>query len=333
MSLRAKLLLLVAASTVVSVVVSVGMLAWLIGESTRDSFRQVDQERTSVVVEQLRRKVDREAADVTRGVESVAASEILRSMALQLSAGGDSAAYVTMAKPLAAEHRLDFLELLAPDSTIISSAHWPVHFGHKERWVLEEAATLPKQGFLKPVETAQGNVLGILCIRFVKTGDRAFYVVGGHKFDKALQFFPTPARMRLLIYSAPEQSDGELLSSDGRAIDQARLMPLIQQAIEQRKEISSTVEWGEDENDVFHAMPLPAVAGRGVAVLLVGNSRKHQLALERRISRIGLLIAVCGALAGVIVSAVVAARITRPLGRLAEAAAATGKLASNRPRR
>jgi nitrogen fixation/metabolism regulation signal transduction histidine kinase len=49
------------------------------------------------------------------------------------------------------------------------------------------------------------------------------------------------------------------------------------------------------------------------------------VALERHINRIGLLIAACGVLLGVVVSAGVAARMTRPLQQLATAASEIGK--------
>jgi signal transduction histidine kinase len=322
MSLRTKLLTLVS----IAIAASVGAVAWLIEARTRESFRQVDQERTSTLVEQFRREFDREAADITRGVESITASEGALQMALDISNGADASVYVHAAGPFAATHHLDFLDLLAPDGTIISSAHWRARFGYKQRWFLEQSATLPERTFLKQVETQQGNVLGILYIRALKVRGASFYIVGGRRLDKALlQSLSTPAGMRIFIYSAPEQGDGEFLSSTSDVVDQSKLMPLIQQAVEQKKEISSTVQWSKDEQEVFHAMPLPAFAGRAAAVLLVGNSLQQQVALERRIDRIALLIAVCGVLLGVLVSAVVAARITRPLRELAVAAGEIGR--------
>ncbi|MBZ5521520.1 MAG: HAMP domain-containing histidine kinase [Acidobacteriia bacterium] len=310
----------------IAIAASVGAVAWLIEARTRESFRQLDQDRTSTLVEQFRREFDREAADITRGVESVAASEAVLQMALDLSNGADSSAYVLAAGPFAATHHLDFLDLLTPDGTIISSAHWRARFGYKQRWFLEQSDSLPEKTFLKQVETPQGSVLGILYIRALKVRGANFYVIGGRRLDKALlQSLSTPAGMRVFIYSAPEQGDGEFLSSTSDTVDQSKLMPLIQQSVEEKKEISATVQWNKDEQEVFHAMPLPAFAGRAAAVLLVGNSLQQQLVLERHIDRIALLIAVGGVLLGVVVSAVVAARITHPLRELAAAAGEIGR--------
>jgi len=322
MSLRTKLLLLVS----IAIAASVGAVAWLIESQTRESFRQLDQDRTSTLVEQFRHEFDREAADITRGVESVAASETMLQMALDLSNSADSSAYVHAAAPFASTHHLDFLDLLTPDGTIISSAHWRARFGYKQRWFLEQSNTLPEQTFLKQVETPQGNVLGILYIRALKVRGSNFYIIGGRRLDKALlQSLSTPAGMRVFIYSAPEQGDGEFLSSSGDAVDETKLMPLIHQSVDQKKEISATIQWNKDQQEIFHAMPLPAFAGHAAAVLLVGNSLQQQLVLERRIDRIALLIAVCGVLLGVVVSVVVAARITRPLHELATAAGEIGR--------
>ena len=47
-------------------------------------------------------------------------------------AARDYSTFVDRAKGLAAAHQLDFLELIADDGTIISSAQWPARFGYKE---------------------------------------------------------------------------------------------------------------------------------------------------------------------------------------------------------
>src|SRR5262249_7962039 len=162
MSLRSKLLLLVT----LSIAASVGAVAWLIEARTRMSFRQMDQERTTTLVSQFRREFEREGEEITRAVSAIANSELLQQIAFELSGGGDSAAHVTDAASYAAIQHLDFLDLLAPDGTIISSAHWPARFGYKQRWFLNEvqnqSGSIPQRSFLRQVETLQGSLLGIL---------------------------------------------------------------------------------------------------------------------------------------------------------------------------
>jgi two-component system, NtrC family, nitrogen regulation sensor histidine kinase NtrY len=322
MSLRSKLLLLVS----VSIAVSVGAVAWLIEARTRVSFRELDQERTLALVDQFHREFDREATDITQAVESIANSEAIFQMALDISNGADLSAYVYASAAPAASHHLDFLDLFLPDGTIISSAHWRARFGYKLRWFLSDTQPIPSQTFLRQVETPQGSVLGMLYIRTLKVRGSTYYIIGGRRIDKALlQTLSTPAGMRVFIYSASDLGGGEFLGSTSEAVDQSKLLPLIQQAIEQKKDVSSTVEWSTGEQEVFHAMPLPAFAGKAAAVLLVGNSLAQQVALEQRIGRIGLLIAGCGVVLGIIVSAGVATRMTRPLQDLAAAAREIGK--------
>src|SRR5262245_24536186 len=162
----------------------------------------MDQERTTTLVSQFRREFEREGEEITRAVSAIANSELVQQMAFELSGGGDSAAHVTDAASYAAIQHLDFLDLLAPDGTIISSAHWPARFGYKQRWFLNEvqnqSGSIPQRSFLRQVETLQGSLLGILAIRSVRARGANFYVTGGRKLDNAfLQSLATPAGMRI----------------------------------------------------------------------------------------------------------------------------------------
>src|SRR5262249_37479544 len=148
---------------------------WLIEARTRRSFRQVNQERTAALVAQFRREFDREGEEIARAVAAIANSESMLEMALKLSSGGDSAGYDQAATYATAQH-LDFLDLLAPDGTIISSAHWPARFGYKQRWFLNQS--IPQRTFLRQVEALQGNALGMLAIRTVTARGQNFYVIG-----------------------------------------------------------------------------------------------------------------------------------------------------------
>lgn len=322
MSLTSKLLLLVT----LTIAASVGTVAWLIQTRTQQSFRQVNEERTSALVTQFRREFGREGDEITSAVEAIANSESVLQMALTLSSGGDSAAYVSAAGPYASAQHLDFLDLLAPDGTIISSAHWPARFGYKLRWFLDQPGTIPQHTFLRQVETPQGNALGILCIRAVKTHGSSFYVVGGRKLDSALlQSLATPAGMRILIFSSAEQGTGEFLSSNNESFEPVKLLPLAEKAFQQQNEVAETVQWSSGVEEVFHGIALPGFGDKPAAVLLVGNSLHQQQELEAHIARVSLLIAMCGIAFGLILSGVIAAHITRPVKDLAEAAEQIGR--------
>ncbi|HEY6253863.1 MAG TPA: HAMP domain-containing sensor histidine kinase [Candidatus Angelobacter sp.] len=326
MPLRSKLLLLVT----LSIAVSVGAVAWLIEARTQRYFRQVDQERTTTLVRQFRREFEREGEEITSAVAVIANSEPVQRMAFDLSGGGDSAIHVNDAAAYAAVQHLDFLDLFAPDGTIISSAHWPARFGYKQRWFLNDTAgesgQMPQQTFLRQVETPQGSVLAILAIRPVHARGVNFYVIGGRKLDTALlQSLATPTGMRILIYSAPDQGPAGFLSSTSQSFEADKLMPLVQKALQQHDETSATIQWTDGSPDeVFHAVSLPGFGDKPAAVLLVGNSLQQQNALEAHIAKVSLLIALFGVAFGLILSGIIAAHITHPVKELADAASQIG---------
>jgi signal transduction histidine kinase len=323
--LKTKLLLL----TAISISASVGAVAFLIEERAHEAFRQVEQERTAGLVSQFRREFDHEGVDIIHSVETVANSESMQRAAIELSNGADVANFVNEAQSYAAAQRLDFLDLVSPDSTIISSAHWPARFGYKQRWFLDRPGPLPQQAFLKHVETPQGSELALLCLRPLRTQGASYYLVGGRKLDAVLQALSPPQGLRVAVYSAPEQGQGGLLGPAREGLDLARIMPLIQKAMDQHGEASATVESAtsglQQEEQIVHAIPLQGFADRVPAVLLVGNSLQQEITLEKKIRNISLIIAAVGVIIGVIVSGVLTARVSRPIRDLAQAAAEVGQ--------
>jgi len=322
-SLKTKLLLLVT----VSITASVGAVAWLIETRAHEAFRQVEQERTATLVNQFRREFEHEGEEITRGVETIAGSDQMLRTASELANGAEYANYLKEAAAGATAQRLDFLDLIAPDGAIISSAHWPARFGYKERWFLDRPAPLPQQAFLKHVETPQGMVLAMLCLRPVRIHGLSFYLVGGRKLDAVLQTLSPPEGLRVSIYSAPEQGSGELLGPAKENLASPKVAALIQKVMEQHNEASTTVDMGPDlqQEEILHAIPLPGFTDRVPAMLLVGNSLEQELLLEKRIRNISLVIAGVGVFVGVIVSGIVTARVSRPIRTLAQAAADIGQ--------
>jgi len=323
MSLKLKLLLLVT----VSIFISVAAVATLIELQAHESFRQIEEERTTTLVTQFRREFDHEGEDIARAVDGIANSDAMLRAVIDLSDGADYANYVNEAAGYAINQHLDFLDLLAPDGTIISSAHWPARFGYKQRWFLDQAASIPQHAFLKHIETPQGTALAMLCLRPVKSHGANFYLIGGRKLDGVLQTLSMPPGLRVSIYSSPEQGSGEILGPAKDNLGPSRVMPLVQKVLDQHKEVIETVDWGEDapQEEIVHAMALPGYTDHVPAILLVGNSLQREEGLERRIRNISLIIAGLGILAGVVLSAVIAARVGKPIQKLADAAAEIGK--------
>jgi hypothetical protein len=113
MSFRKKLLLLFAATALVCVaVISISVYSTI-----RRSFEQADQDRANAVAAQFRSEFQRRGSEVARRVESVAASEAVQRIALDMNrTGADPSEYVGEARSLASQQRLDFLELVEPFS-------------------------------------------------------------------------------------------------------------------------------------------------------------------------------------------------------------------------
>jgi len=323
LSLKTKLLLLVT----MSITASVGAVAWLIETRAHEAFRQVEQERTNTLVNQFRREFEHEGEEITRGVETIAASDQMLRTTSELANGAEYANYVNEAASYANAQRLDFLDLIAPDGAIISSAHWPARFGYKQRWFLDRPAPLPSRAFLKHVETSQGSVLAMLCLRPVRMHGLNFYLVGGRKLDVVLQALSTPEGLRVSIFSAPEQGSGELIGPAKEDLASPKVTALIQKVLSERNDASTTVDMGPElpQEEILHAIPLPGYSDRVPAVLLVGNSLEQELLLEKRIRNISLIIAGVAVFIGVIVSGVVTARVSRPIRVLAQAAGEIGQ--------
>ncbi|HEY6308990.1 MAG TPA: ATP-binding protein [Candidatus Angelobacter sp.] len=323
MSLKTKLLLLVA----LSVAASVGAVAWLIEARTHETFRQIEQERTTALVNQFRREFEHEGDEITRGVDTIANSDSMLRLAIDLSNGSDYASHVNEAIGYASAQRLDFLDLIAPDGATISSAHWPARFGYKQRWFLEPGAPRPQPAFLRHVETPQGSVLALLCLRPVHTHGPDFYLIGGRRLDTTVlgSLFPAEG-LRVSIYSAPEQGPAEILGA-ASGVPSENLMPLIQKVMDQHGEASASIEWGPElqQEQIVHAIALPGYSDRVPAVLLVANSLERETALEKSVAKVSLLIAGVGVLLGIIGGGFVAARLSRPIKKLARAAAEIGQ--------
>ena len=322
MSLKTKLLLLVT----ISITASVGAVAWLIEERAHEAFRQVEQERTAALVNQFRREFEHAGDDITRGVDTIASSDAMQRTVAELANGGEYANYVNEAATNAAAQRLDFLDLIAPDGAIISSAHWPARFGYKQRWFLDLPSPLPRQAFLRHVETPQGSVLAMLCFRTVPVHGLNYYLIGGRKLDTVVQSLSPPEGLRVAIFSVPEQGSGELIGPGKDSFNSAKITALTQKVLDKRAEDSVTVELGQElgHEEIVHAIPLPGYTDRVPAVLLVGNSLEQELLLEKHIRDISLMIAGVGVFIGVVVSGIVTARFSRPIKTLAQAATEIG---------
>jgi len=321
-SYRTKLLALFTATVVVAVV----SVTWIISSFTRRAFERLDDQRTAALVAQFRREFARRGEEVTNRVEGIAQAEETTHLAVALSQPKpDYSAYVNEASALAAAHQLDFLELIAPDGTIVSCAQWPARFGYKEDWVPETPDWTSTGAFLKREELPDRVALALVAVRAVRIGEKNLFVVGGRSLDKEfLGSLVLPAGMRALLYRHLGQnvSAASLTDASGPVAQGEKLLPLITRVRQQPRELAETIRWTRDpvSAETFHALPLVGRQGELLGMFLMGSSRREQVELERRIRLVALAVGGAGILLGVVLSGWAASRVTRPVKSLAGAA-------------
>src|SRR5262249_45717353 len=108
---------------------AVALVTGAVSVSTRRAFERIDQQRRDALLDQFRRELDARGQEVRRTVSRVASSTAVQ----QIIAG--SAPY-DAAQAEAEAAGLDFLDVVQPDLTIISSAHWPARFGYPNDWAI-----------------------------------------------------------------------------------------------------------------------------------------------------------------------------------------------------
>jgi two-component system nitrogen regulation sensor histidine kinase NtrY len=345
MSFRKKLLLLFAAT----VLLCVAVISVSVYSTIRHSFELADQDRANAVAAQFRSEFQRRGLEVTRKVESVAASEAVQHIALEMNRGTtDAGEYVTEARALAGQQQLDFLELVDHRGTILSSSQWQAKFGYPEAAISEtttSAAAGPTGAFLKREELPDHPTLGLFAVRAARVGEQPVYVIGGERLDQGfLSTLDIPTGTRVLLYQNLDAkwNPKSLLDLNGPAAGVDRIAPLVAKVRDTLQESQGVIHWTSDSADaeVFHAIPLtgPVFSATNqtsanenaanqttanqqlMGVLLVGSSRRPLIELQRQVVSTAMLVGGAGIFVAVLASLWFAARVTRPVVSLAQAA-------------
>src|SRR6267378_3540911 len=341
MSFRKKLLLLFAAT----VLLCIAVISASVYSTIRRSFEQANQDRANAIAAQFRSEFQRRGSDVVRKVESVAAGETVQHLALDMNCGAtDSGEYVSAAHTLAGQQQLDFLELVDYRGTILSSAQWQAKFGYPET-AIPQASAAPAGAFLKREELPDGATLGLFALRTARVGEQPLYAIGGERLDQGfLSTLDIPTGTRVLLYQNLDTkwNPKSLLDLNGPAAGADKIAPLVAQVRDSLQESQAVIHWTSDPADaeVFHAIPLTGPNLNGVnqssanqnaanlaganqqlmAVLLVGSSRRPLIELQRQVVSTAVLVGGAGILVAVLASLWFAARVSRPVVSLAEAA-------------
>jgi two-component system, NtrC family, nitrogen regulation sensor histidine kinase NtrY len=329
MSFRRKLVAVFA----LTVSLSVAGVAGLVLQMTRSAFEKTENQQTAALVDQIQHEFSRQGEDVVRRVEGITTSDSATRLATALNGtSADSAAYFDLAHSLAESHQLDFLEILDWHGTIISSDQWPAKFGYADAAFDSLSEAVEQPAFLKLEELPDSTALGLFSIRSIHAGDHPVYVIGGRRLDKSfLSTLNLAPDMRVLLY----QNRRDKFSADflldplaGKSPDLAhpgdKFAPLVEATRQYNQEMTGIINWSSDQADqeVFHAIPLRGVGKDQplLGVLLIGNSRRSYVDLKRRIRDSALLVGGAGIFLAVLLGSWAAARVTRPVEQLAEAA-------------
>jgi two-component system, NtrC family, nitrogen regulation sensor histidine kinase NtrY len=321
MMFRRKLLAVFA----LTVFLSVATVAVIVSAMTRRSFERANSASTTALVAQFRREFSRRGEEVVHRVETIASSETTTRMALKLSHGTpDYGAYLNEAKSLADNQQLDFLDFIDSQGTIISSAQSPATFGYKENFSF--TPNIPKDAFLNPEEINGDPALALSAVRQVNIGDRPLYVIGGRRLDKDfLASLELPTGMRAMLYRNVGDipfTPQYLTDASGPVPNADRLAQLIEQVERRHQEATSLIHWSPspEDDETVHAIPLTGQTNQLLGILLVGSSRRPYVELRQHIRSASLLAAGAGMILAILLSGWAAARVTRPVEQLAQAA-------------
>lgn len=313
---------------------SVAAITGLVLAVTRHAFEKSEEERTAALVAQFQHEFNRQGEDIARRVAAIAASEQVSRMATALNGTApDASGYFDLARTLAENHQLDFLELVDSRGVIISSAQWVAKFGYPISGFENLTAANDQNAFLMQEELPDSTTLGVFAVRSSPGGEHPIYVIGGRRLDKSfLSAIDLPVGMRALLY----QNRGDHFSTDwlldpssatgtsDRPRPPGKFAAVVESVRQSRQEMSANIQWSSDQADdeLFRATPLFGV-GKDHAllgILLIGNSQRSYVELKRHIADSALLAGGGGIVLAILLSSWVAARVTRPVEQLAHAA-------------
>lgn len=316
MTLRQKLLLMFSL-TVVGVVAAV---AWTVSVRVRGVFENINQEQTTALVNQFQRAFDERAAETAATVEHVAQSDQLHRTSLEIGSGRDASQYLTIAGTLAQDFHLDYLELVGHDGSIISSAQWPARFGYMER----DISAAGKPAFLNDENLPDGtSQVGLFAARVVPGSSPPLYVVGGRQLNADfIKDFPQTPNTRAYLYRNLGTDFDPVNFAGALQNETAPYKALVNQALSSAHNATGVVyitPRREDSVDAT-AIPLKGSDGAVLAVLVVANSRRGMVEVQRHIRDIAFGVAGIGILFAIVASLWIAARISKPVEQLARAA-------------
>ena len=200
----------------------------------------------------------------------------------------DVSRYVNDANGVSKSHQLDLLDFVSSDGSIISSVEWPARFGYKFDWVTQPEDWAARGAFWMKVDTQDGPALALVAVRVVPVGDKNLVHRGRRAAGPGIfGSLVLPAEMRALLYLNldPSFQPANLMDASGTASQAERFAGIIDQERQNPGEHTAKIAWTSDaiSAEEFHALPLQGRREELLGVLLVGNSQRKIVTLERQI--------------------------------------------------
>lgn len=306
-----------------ALIASVALIAAGVTVVTRQAFEQMYAQHTDALVAQFQREFDQRKHDVARQVQIITDEDTTVRMAINLAQPqADVSAYVNVAKGVAQSHQLDFVDFVGNDGSIISSSEYPERFGYKLNWLTVPQDWASLGSFLMKIDTQNGPAIGLMAVSTVRVGDKNLYVVGGQRLGgNFLGSLVLPVGMRALLYLNldPNFQAINLVDQNGPAVESDRFASFIDRERKNPAPEVFKVASGRDlsRTEEFHALPLLGRQKELLGVLLVGSSRQEMVSIESRIRMLAESVTAIGLLLSLLLSWWGAARVTRPVRKLA----------------
>ena len=242
-----------------SALVCIGLVAAGVSQVTRHAYDALHTEYTNTTVAQFQRELALERTEVLQRVAVIADAEGTVRMAIDLSRPQPrSSVFANYAQGVAQAHHLEFLDFVASDGSIVSSAEWSAHSGNKLTWVVRPDNWSSVGGFLMKVDTQDGPQLGLVSVSTVRVGDQNLYVVGGERVARELlDSVVLPEGTRALLYQnmSPSYQPANLIGPS-RVVSQAETFaPFIEKERGQPSEQTFKISWSRAATSAeeFHA--------------------------------------------------------------------------------
>ena len=332
LSFRWKLLLAFGVTTVVAVAVVAFVATRLVGAS----FLRGDRERIEGVLGQAQASIRRRGELAGRRVTAASESEAATRMAIALnqSPQGTPApgVFLTEATTLARTHELDLLQLIAHDGTILSSAQWQARAGYREPGL---ARLVSRQTpFVRLEELPSGQVLAVEVVRDLSLGARKLYLIGGYPLDESFVSELSQAGLEhVVLFRLAGQ--GQLVPMSGASQREAvgehhkQRRPGVEEALRlvaERVVLSGAEYRGELKRaegvtapSSVAGTPIRDVAGTTLGALVVTVSGAERVQVIRSLYWAAVVAGALGLLAAMVLTVVLAHRITAPVADLVRA--------------